>query len=204
MGFAPLPFAFAGGLALLARRVWVPPLALVAGIVLQRLWPGDFELGLHHGGPAAATWFALVGGAAALVVALVLRRSPLPERWGLGAAAAIGFTIPVAVHGIWHWTPSHTSDPHGLSPQLVHGLRTQVPRGAIVIAPLETSYRVAAVAPVYIVGAPVTHVAATRANRPYERAKDVLRWVRTSDPAIARRYGATWQIRGGRLSRVAG
>ena len=64
------------------------------------------------------------------------------------------------------------------------------------------SYRVAAVAPVYIVAAPVTHVADTKANRPYERAKDVRRWVRNNDPAIVKRYGATWQIRDGRLSRV--
>ena len=44
--------------------------ALVAGIVLQRLWPGDFEYGLRHGGPAAATWIALFGGAIALVAGL--------------------------------------------------------------------------------------------------------------------------------------
>ena len=42
-GFAPLTFALVGALALLARSVLVLPFALVAGIVLQRLWPGDFE-----------------------------------------------------------------------------------------------------------------------------------------------------------------
>jgi hypothetical protein len=84
----------------------------------------------------------------------------------------------------------------------VHSLRTKVPKGAIVIAPVGTSYRVAAAAPVYIVAAPVTHVAATTANQPYQRAKDVRRWVQTNDPAIARKYGATWQIRGGRLSKI--
>jgi hypothetical protein len=201
MGFAPIPFVFVGAMALVARRVWVPAVALVAGIVLQRLWPGDFDYGLRHGGPAAATWIALVGGAAALVLALVLRRRPLPERWGLGAAAAVCFSIPVFVHGLWHWTPAQTSDPYGLPPGLAQSL-TRVPKGAIVIAPVNMSYRVAAVAPVYIVAAPVTHVAATKANRPYERAKDVRRWVRTNDPAIATRYGATWQIRDGRLSRI--
>jgi hypothetical protein len=202
MGFAPVPFVFAGGAALLARRVWVPPLALVGGIVVQRLWPGDFAYGLKNGGPAAATWWALGGGAVALLVALALRRRPLPERWGLGTAAVVLFSVPVFVHGIWHWSPSQTSDPEGLSARLVHNLRTKVPKGSIVIAPLATSYRVAAAAPVYIVGAPVTHVAATTANKPYERAKDVQHWVLTNDPAIAKKYGATWAIRKGRLYRL--
>jgi hypothetical protein len=202
IGFAPWPFAFVGVTALLARRVLVLPVALVAGIMLQRVWPGDFVYGLHHGGPAAATWIALVGGFAALVLALALRPRPPQERWGLGTAVVACFCLPVFVHGLWHWTPTKTSDPLALSPSLLESLRTRVPQGAVVIAPLETSYRVAARVPVYVVGAPVTHVAATTANKPYQRAKDVQRWVRTGDPAIARRYGATWQIREGRLSRV--
>lgn len=202
MGFAPVPFVLAGGAALLVRRIWALPGALVAGIVLQRLWPGDFDYGLRHGGPALATWWALAAGAAALLLALVLRRRPLPERWGLGTAAVVLFCLPVFVHGIWHWSPGQRSDPFGLSPRLVHNLRTKVPKGAIVIAPLATSYRVAAVAPVYIVGAPVTHVAATTANRPYERARDIQHWVLTNDPAIPRKYGATWAIRSGRLYRL--
>jgi len=202
MGFAPLPFAVVGALALLARRVWVPAAALAAGMVLQRLWPGDFEYGLTHGGPAAATWFALAAGAVALLAVPFIRGRPLPERWGLGAAAVGCLAVPVFVHGIWHWSPAQTSDPYGLSPALVQSVRTKVPKGAIVIAPVAMSYRVAAVAPVYIVAAPVTHVAATKANRPYQRADDVRRWVRTGNPAIAKRYGATWQIRNGQLSRV--
>jgi hypothetical protein len=204
IGFAPLPFALAGGAALVARRVWVLPLALLGGIVLQREWPGDFEYGLRHGGPAAATWWALGGGAVALALALALRRRPLPERWGLGTLAVALVCVPVFIHGMWHWSPAQKSDPYGLSPLLVHSLRTKVPKGAIVIAPVATSYRVAAAAPVYIVAAPVTHVAATTANQPYQRAKDVRRWVRTNDPAIARKYGATWAIRSGRLYRLPG
>jgi hypothetical protein len=204
IGFAPLPFALAGGAALVARRIWVLPLALVAGIVLQRHWPGDFDYGLKHGGPSAAAWWALFGGAVALALALLLRRRPLPERWALGTLAVTVFCIPVFIHGMWHWSPANGPDPFGLSPRLVHSLRTKVPKGAIVIAPLATSYRVAAVAPVYIVAAPVTHVAATTANQPYQRAKDIQRWLQTNDPAIARKYGATWAIRSGRLYRLPG
>ena len=50
-GFVPFAFAFAGGLAIVTRTVLLAPLALVAGIVLQRAWPGDFGYNLRHGGP---------------------------------------------------------------------------------------------------------------------------------------------------------
>jgi hypothetical protein len=204
MGFAPLPFALIGALAIVTRRVWLLPVALAAGIVLQRLWPGDFEYGLHHGGPAAATWIAFVDGIVALVVALAIRHKPLRERWGLGAAAVVLLSLPVFVHGLWHWSSPHPSDPLALSPRVVHDLQTKVPKGAVVIGPLPASYRAVAAAPVYVVAAPVTHVAATKANRPYQRANDVARWLRTNDPAIPRRYGATWAIRDGRLYRLHG
>jgi hypothetical protein len=61
---------------------------------------------------------------------------------------------------------------------------------------------VTAQAPVYVVAAPVTHVANTKANDPYGRARAVHHWVLTSDPRVARRYGATWAIRNGRLYRL--
>jgi hypothetical protein len=201
-GFAPLPFAFAGALALAARRLVVIPLALAAGIVLELAWPGDFGVGLRHGGPALATWVALVGGLVALVAVLVLRPPPVAERHGLAAAAAALFVLPVVVHGFAHWSPRNPSDPDALSPRLVHNLRAKVPEGSIVIAPVRTSYEVAAVAPVYVVAAPVTHVANTNANDPYRRVKDVHRWIQSNDPAIERRYGATWAIRAGRLYRL--
>ncbi len=203
VGFIPFPFAFAGIAALVARRTVAVPVALVAGVVLQHFWPGDFAYGLRHGGPGVAAWIALFGGAASLVVFLALRRPPLREQHTLGLAAACAFVLPVFVHGVAHWSPEPKSDPLALSPRLVHNLRTKVPRGAIVLAPLEVSYRVAASAPVYIVAAPVAHVANTRANDPYGRARAVRHWVLTDDPRIAERYGATWAIRGGRLYRLA-
>jgi hypothetical protein len=180
------------------RSVRWLPLALVAGIVLQRIWPGDFQYGLRHGGPALATWIALVGGLIALAAGAV-RRFDLPERHELGAVAAVLLTLPVVVHGIWHWSPRVSRDPGALSPRLVHRLRTVVPKGSVVIAPVQTSYRVTADAPVYVVALPVPHVADTRANDPYGRVRAVRRWVQTNDPAIAARYGATWAIRAGRL-----
>jgi hypothetical protein len=200
-GFAPIPFAFAAGIALASRRVWAVPLALAAGIVLQLLWPGDFDYGLRNGGPAAATWIALVGGLLALAL-VVWRRWSLEPRWGVGALAAAAFVVPVFVHGLWHWSPATPADPNALSPRLVHNLRTKVPKGAIVIAPIKTSYQIEAVAPLYVVAAPLTHVANTKANRARERWNDVRGWILSNNPAVARKWGATWQIRNGRLSRV--
>jgi hypothetical protein len=201
-GFAPLPFALAGAAALVVRRWSVLPAALAAGIVLQLLWPGDFAYGLRHGGPAAATWIALVGGAVALAAALLVRPREPRERHVLGAAAVALLVLPVAIHGFAHWSARTPTDTEALSPRLVHNLRTRVPKGAVVLAPLKTSYEVVADAPLYVVGLPVSHVANTKANAPYVRRKAVAHWIATNDPAVARRYGATWAIRKGRLYRL--
>jgi hypothetical protein len=201
-GFYPFAIVLAGVFALLARNLLALPLALGAGILLQRLWPGDFDYGLRHGGPALATWVALVGGAAVLALALVLRRPDLRENYRLGAAATACFVLPVLVHGAWHWSPRVARDPLALSPRLTRELRTRVPTGAIVLAPIQQSYRVVAAAPVYVVALPVEHVADTVANDPRGRAAAVRHWVRTNDPAVARRYRATWAIRNGRLYRL--
>src|SRR4029079_545653 len=69
-GFVPLAFALAGGMGVLARLLGalVVPVALVAGIALQLLYPGDFGYTLESGGPALATWFAVIGAGAALVL----------------------------------------------------------------------------------------------------------------------------------------
>ena len=125
-------------------------------------------------------------------------------RYAVGAWAAALFALPVVVHGFAHWSSRTPVDTLALPPALVHELRTKVPKGAIVIAPVQMSYRVVADAPVYVVALPVAHVADTRANDPYARRAAVEKWVRTNDPSIPRRYGATWAIRGGRLYRLSG
>jgi hypothetical protein len=201
-GFLPFAFAFAGGLALLARSVLVLPCALAAGSVLEQRWPGDFDYGLRHGGPAAVTWFAFAGGAAALVAGLFFRHRVVVERHGRAAVAAFLFVLPIAVHGFSHWSPLHPSDPGALSSQIARELRAVPPR-SVVIAPVEMSYRIAAAAPVYVVATPAVHVSNTDANRPYDRIRAVRDWLATGDPAIPRRYGATWAVRGGHLYRLA-
>ena len=76
-GFIPFSFALAGGMGVLAALLgrFVVPLALVAGIVLQWQYPGDFGYALQNGGPAWATWIAVVGALVALVVGLWRLRS---------------------------------------------------------------------------------------------------------------------------------
>ena len=72
-GFLPFAFAFAGGMAVLARLVGplLLPLALGFGMFLQIVYPGDFDYVLRDPAPAWIAWFAVVGAGAALVVGFV-------------------------------------------------------------------------------------------------------------------------------------
>ncbi len=194
-GFVPFAFALAGAATVLARLIGplVVPVGLGAGIGLQLAFPGDFGPGLVEGGPAAATWIAAVGGLVAVVVGLFLgRRLEAP---GLAAAAAVVlFCVPVAVHGLRHWSPAAASDTHALTPGLLARLRDDVPERAVVFSDLETSYRIEAFAPVYVAAAPPAHVADTKANRPYSRRISVIRYFASADPAILDRYHADWLV----------
>ncbi len=194
-GFLPFAFAFAGGCVVLAGllRGAALPAALAAGLWLHLTWPGDFGE-LHHGGPAFATWVALAGSVVAIPVGFVAER-----RWGsverrgyFAGLAAMLFVLPIAVHGMREWR-----EPPGprvpLTPGLVQALG-KLPEGGVVFSDLETSYRIAALAPVYVAAAPPAHVADTEDNRPYARRQDVLRFLRTGDLGIPRSYGARWLV----------
>jgi hypothetical protein len=192
-GFIPLPFAFAGGLAVLAGLlgIWVLPLALGAGLLFQALYPGDFEYSLGEGGPAWAAWVALGGAVAALAWGFRRRPGTVERR---GALAAGLFLVPVAVHGFWSWSPSTDRPPNPLTPGLVDALRREVPARDVVYSNLETSYRIAAFAPVYVCNAPPAHVADTKENRPYERRAEMKRFFSTGDLEIPRACGARWLV----------
>ena len=195
-GFIPFAFAFAGGCAVLAGllRGAALPVALAAGLWLQLTWPGDFGPHLDHGGPALATWIALVGAVVAIPAGLyVERRLGTVERRGLFAGlAALLFVVPVAFEGLRDWRePPGSRVP--LTPGLVEALR-ELPERGIVFSDLETSYRIAALAPVYVAAGPPAHVADTEDNRPYARRRDVITFLRTGDLAIPRRYGARWLV----------
>jgi hypothetical protein len=203
-GFVPFAFALTGGLAVAARllRFAVLPAALAGGIAAQLLWPGDFGYRVEHGGPAAAAWFALAGGTVALVAAALVRRDGLEDENGpvLALAAAV-FVVPVAVYGFAHWTRPALPSGQVLSAGLVRALRADVPRGAVVLSDPETSYRIAAEAPVYIVAAPPEHVADTRQNRPRARAREVALYLRGRDAGVPARHGARWVVVDARRSR---
>jgi hypothetical protein len=194
-GFVPFAFAFAGGAWVLATwaRWFALPAALAAGIALQLAFPGDFGYG-KSGGPAIVAWIAAWGAVAAIVAGVALRRDlPLRHAW-IGAGAAVLFVIPVAVHGFANWSARPVNHSRDLTPGLVRALREVVPERAVVFADPETSYRVAAYAPVYLAVAPPEHVADTAKNRPYERREDVRRFLRTGDLRVPRRYGAEWIV----------
>ena len=192
-GFWPLAFAFAGGFVVLAAwlRALVLPVALAAGITLQLLYPGEFDYRLEQGGPALVTWLAVGGGIAAVAYGLVRRRGH--DGSLLVGAAALLFTLPVAVHAAASWDPSPARLPSPLTQGLVQALR-DVPKGDVVYSDLETSYRIAAQAPVYIAAAPPSHVADTEENRPYERREENIRFFRTGDAGIVRAAGADWLV----------
>jgi hypothetical protein len=195
-GFLPTAFAFAGAWAVVAGllRGAALPVALAAGLWLQLTWAGDFGPHLEDGGPALATWIAVVGGVLALGVGvLVAIRWGSVERRGVYAGvAALLFVLPVAVHGLRDW-----SDEPGprvpLTPGLVEALN-RLPERGIVFSDLETSYRIAALAPLYVAAGPPAHVADTEENRPYARRRDVVQFLRTGDLAIPRSYRARWLV----------
>jgi Family of unknown function (DUF6541) len=196
-GFVPFPFAVAGAAAVLARLLSLGalPLGLGAGIAFQLAYPGDFGYALVDGGPAVATWVALFGSTAALVLGAFLpRRLTELDRMGPIAAATAALAIlPVALHGFTHWDERPTAA-RGLTPGLVRALRDRVPEKAVVFSDDATSYAIAAFAPVYVATALPGHVADTKANRPYARRADARMFFRTGNLAIPRRYGATWLV----------
>jgi hypothetical protein len=193
-GFLPFAFAFAGGLGVLSRALWpwLPPIALAAGATLQWLYPGDFDYRLDDPGPAWVVWFAVIGAIVAVAVGLVLRaREPFEESAGIAAAL---FLVPIVAVGFAKWDPVPTPPLSMLSPGLVEAVREQVPQLAIVYSDQETSFRIAAKAPVYVAVAPPGHVANTIQNRPFERAADARRFLRTGDLDIPLSYRAEYLV----------
>lgn len=192
-GFLPFAFAFAGGMGVLARVVGplLLPLALGAGMFFQIVYPGDFEYILKDPAPAWIVWISVAGAVAALVIGRVRRRPALEKGAALAAAA---FLAPVIGGGLLDWNPPDPPAIATLSPGLVDAVRESVAPGTIVFSDTETSFRLAASAPVYIAVAPPGHVADTEENRPYERARDARSFARTGDLSIPASYGAEFVV----------
>jgi hypothetical protein len=148
---------------------------------------------LHGGGPALATWVAVIGGLVAIVVGLRRERRVEARTW-IVTAAVLLFCIPVAVHGFRQWSPAASVDQYAPTPGLLHALRTKVPERAIVFSDLESSYRIGAYAPVYVAAAPPAHVADTASNHPYRRRLAVIRFFRFGEVSILDRFHANWLV----------
>jgi hypothetical protein len=195
-GFVPLPYAFAGAAGILAALLgrWAIVIALGAGIFLQLTFPGDFSADFRTGAPGWPVWIAFVGAAILIPLARFAQRA----RLRLSRIAAIGataaFLLPIVIHGFLHWTPVVASDSYALTPGLIAELNRDVPRGAVVFSDIETSYRISAYAPVYVVAAPPAHVADTKANAPKRRTRDVTAFYRSGNLAIPRRDHAQWIV----------
>jgi hypothetical protein len=202
LGFVPIPYAVAGGAAVLAGLlgIFVIPLALAAGIVLQHAYPGEFGYRFHGTTPAWPTWVAVVGGGVALVIGAARRFRNgsdvgvrLHREW-MAATAVAAFAIPVAVHGFSHWSRVGSGS-GALTRGLVKAFRADAKPKDVLFADPETGYLLAAYAPVYLADAPFGHVAVTKENRPKQRLRDAYRfYAQGGDLAIPRYYGARWII----------
>jgi hypothetical protein len=133
----------------------------------------------------------VLGGIVALVLGLARRSPPLEMRAALAVAA---FLLPVVAGGLLDLRPTSLPPIATLSSGLVDAVRNDVPAGAVLYSDPETSFRLAASAPVYVAVAPPGHVADTEKNRPYERARDWRRFARTVDFSIPLRYGAQYLV----------
>ena len=202
--FLPIPFALAGAAVVLGRfRLAAILVALTAGIVLQRLYPGEFTHEVAEGGPIWPLWLAVAGGSLALVSAIVLgRRTELvrADATAWTAAVALAFVLPIAVSAVADLERAKQRDPDALTPGVVGALR-RLESTDVVYAPVETSYRAAAFASVYIAASPPPHVANTEANRPYRRQRDARRFFlprsglsESERRRLLARYGADWLL----------
>ncbi len=104
------------------------------------------------------------------------------------------FVLPVAAARRLELEPFGRAPAEPAHARPGRGAARELPEGDIVYSDLETSYRIAASAPVYIAAAPPSHVADTTKNRPYERRLDNIDFFADGDLAIPQRYGADWLV----------
>lgn len=188
----PLPFALAGLATVAAARrraALVPAAALGAAAVAAF---GS----VPPSGPAWPVWVAVAGCLLALALRPTLpgvadRRATL--------AVAVALTAPLIVGGLVR-VDRDRPDPRRLPAGLVAAVRELVPVRAVVLADLGSAYRLSAEAPVTVVGIPPARAAATGANEPRARAREVAAVLYAEKPSyldrarILARRGASWLL----------
>ena len=166
------------------------------GSSCELAFPGDFGYRLHDGGPAYVTWTAVLAGSAAFAVAAIVRWPGIartrgtPRRARRGALRPTGRRACGGATGRRPRTTRRTTSARGCSPQL----KSRTAPGQVVFSDADTDYRIGAYLPVYVANDPPAHVADTTENRPYDRYDDAVKFLRTGDLSIPRRYGAEWIV----------
>lgn len=198
LNYLPWGFALVGGALVLARFRHVAVAgALLAGVALQLLYPGDFDYRLSVPGPGWVAWFAAGGVVVVVAAGMAGRlRTTYREAWALPIVAA--FALPVAIGGIPSAFPAK-GDITALPEPVVAAVRQHVGRDDVLMAPLRTAYNLSGHAPVYIVAATRGHSADTLINRHGERRTDVERFFKDSTSAsdgreILRRWDVSWVL----------
>lgn len=196
--YLPWGFALVGGALVLARfRHLAVGLALLAGCVLQILYPGDFNYRLVDPGPGWVAWFAAL---AVVVVFAVGAASKLHlgyrEAWTIPIIVA--FALPIAVAGVPD-ADVGKRDVTAMPPELVHAVRRNVDREDVLMAPTDLAYRLTARAPVYVVAVSRAHSADTLVNRHGERRSDVDAFFNANISSaqaeqILRRWDVQWLL----------
>jgi hypothetical protein len=154
--------------------------------------------------------FAMAGGAMLLAAALAwaAARASLGRRPSAEIAAAAALVLVLPIIAVRAATVERPARPDLLPAGLAEAVRTRAEPRELVVSDPVTSYRLVAYAPVTILAGPLAHVAQTPSDRPYDRLREVDRFLAAE--AMERRrllsaYGAAWllvdrQWRGGDLS----
>jgi hypothetical protein len=164
-----------GGALVLSRlRYFGVALALAAGLVLNQVWPGDFNYHLRAPGPGWLAWFAAGGALLALAIGAAAKLDfRYRESWAVLIVA--GLVLPVAVTGIREMKTFKT-EPGAFNDHLIAAVNQRVTRDDVLMAMPETAYRLDARVPIYIAAVAGGHGGDTVQNDSYERRQDATRF----------------------------
>ena len=190
--YLPWAFALTGGALVLARFRWFAVAgALVLGVLLQEIWPGERGYKLVHPGPGWLAWFAGVGALVVLAVGAVRRLDVRYGNWW-ALPIVVTFVLPLAVTGVRDMQVNR-SEPVFSGP-LLAALREHVDRDDVLMAEERLAYRLTARVPIYIVAVSGGHGGNTVVNRQSERRRAVKRFFGAETAAEAENIVDTWEV----------